>query len=62
MVKENDIQPAPGIEISGENVIAGLVQVAPRTQEGAPTAGSAAMVLLLDLDALSLTRHLELAA
>jgi purine-binding chemotaxis protein CheW len=62
MVKENDIQPAPGIEISGENVIAGLVQVAPRTQEGAPTAGSSAMVLLLDLDALSLTRHLELAA
>jgi len=62
MVNEDDIQPAPVSEISEENVIAGLVQVAPRSQEGAPTAESSAMVLLLDLDALSLTRHLELAA
>ena len=62
MVNEDDIQPAPGIEINEENFIAGLVQVAPRTQEGAPTAESSAMVLLLDLDALGLTRHLELAA
>jgi purine-binding chemotaxis protein CheW len=62
MINEDDIQPAPDVEISEENVIAGLVQVAPRTQEGAPTAESSAMVLLLDLDALGLTRHLELAA
>jgi purine-binding chemotaxis protein CheW len=61
MINEDDIQPAPDVEISEQNVIAGLVQVAPRAQEGAPTEASS-MVLLLDLDALGLTRHLELAA
>ncbi len=62
MINEDDIQPAPDVEISEQNVIAGLVQVAPRAQEGAATAAASAMVLLLDLDALGLTRHLELAA
>ncbi len=62
MINEDDIQPAPDVEISEQNVIAGLVQVAPRAQEGASTAEASAMVLLLDLDALGLTRHLELAA
>jgi len=62
MINEDDIQPAPDVEISEQNVIAGLVQVAPRAQEGVATAEASAMVLLLDLDALGLTRHLELAA
>jgi purine-binding chemotaxis protein CheW len=62
VINEEEIQPAPDVEIGEQNVIAGLVQVAPRSQEGAPAAEGADMVLLLDLDALSLTRHLDLAA
>lgn len=55
-----DIQPAPDVEVSDESAIAGLVRIERRTSE----AGQAeTMVLLLDLDALSLTRHLmDLAA
>jgi len=62
VINDDDVQPAPDVEIGEQNVIAGLIQVAPRTPEAASTADGAGMVLLLDLDALSLTRHLELAA
>lgn len=52
-----DIQPAPDVEVIEESVIAGLVKIGRRAED----AGT--MVLLLDLDALSLTRHLmDLAA
>lgn len=61
LINENQIQPAPEVEVSEQSVIAGLVQIAPRTQEGAPPE-SAVMVLLLDLQSLGLTRNLEMAA
>lgn len=61
VINDEDVQPAPEVEIGEQNVIAGLIQVVPRAQEGA-SAEAAGMVLLLDLDALSLTRHLDLAA
>ncbi|HSX55425.1 MAG TPA: chemotaxis protein CheW [Sphingomonas sp.] len=55
-----DIQPAPDVEVSEQSAIAGLVRIERRTSD----AGEAeTMVLLLDLDALSLTRQvMELAA
>ncbi|MET3824950.1 MULTISPECIES: chemotaxis protein CheW [Sphingomonas] len=62
LIKASEIQPAPEVEIGEQNVIAGLIQVAPRAQEGATIVEGADMVLLLDLDALNLTRHLDLAA
>ena len=62
VINDDDVQPAPEVEIGEQNVIAGLIQVVPRAQEGAAVVEGAGMVLLLDLDALSLTRHLELAA
>lgn len=61
VINDDDVQPAPEVEIGEQNIIAGLIQVVPRAQEGAQ-AEAAGMVLLLDLDALSLTRHLDLAA
>ncbi|WP_033921497.1 chemotaxis protein CheW [Sphingomonas sp. 37zxx] len=62
LINESEIQPAPEVEIGEPSIIAGLVQVAPRTQEGAAAGDASTMVLLLDLDALNLTQHLELAA
>ena len=60
-IKDSEIQPAPEIDIEETNVIAGLVQVATRAQE-APAGEGGTMVLLLDLEALSVTRQMELAA
>jgi len=62
VINEDDIQPAPEIEIGDQRVIAGLVQVTPRAQEGAGAEEKTTMVLLLDLDALSLTQQLDIAA
>ncbi|BCA58925.1 chemotaxis protein CheW [Sphingomonas sp. HMP6] len=62
VINDDDVQPAPEVEIGEQNVIAGLIQVVPRAQEGVASVEAAGMVLLLDLDALSLTRHLDLAA
>lgn len=62
VINDEDVQPAPEVEIGEQNVIAGLIQVVPRGPEGAAAGDGAGMVLLLDLDALSLTRHLDLAA
>ncbi|CAN5519144.1 hypothetical protein BH10PSE14_BH10PSE14_24130 [soil metagenome] len=62
LINEDEIQPAPEVEIGEPSVIAGLVQVAPRAQEAAAAGEASTMVLLLDLDVLSLTRHLDLAA
>ncbi len=59
-IKTSDIQPAPDVENLDENVIAGLVQIARRGHETSAEDGT--MVLLFDLKALSVTRHLELAA
>ncbi|MET1754342.1 chemotaxis protein CheW [Novosphingobium sp. RD2P27] len=60
-INDSEIKPAPEIEVDDSNVIAGLVQVAARAQENQPEQAGA-MVLLLDLEALSVTRHMELAA
>lgn len=60
-IKDSEIQPAPEIDIDESNVIAGLVQVATRAQE-TPEGEGGTMVLLLDLDALSVTKQMELAA
>ncbi|HWW65172.1 MAG TPA: chemotaxis protein CheW [Sphingomonadaceae bacterium] len=50
-----DIQPAPAMEISDENVVAGLARIERRVIDSDDTE---AMVLLLDPEALSLARHL----
>lgn len=56
-----DIQPAPAMDVADENVIAGLARIERRTLENDDE--TEAMVLLLDIEALSLTRHLvDLAA
>lgn len=59
-VKSSDIQPAPPVENLDSSVIAGLVQVAQRGK--GEDEGNEVMVSLLDLDAVSPTRHMELAA
>ncbi|MET0307319.1 MAG: chemotaxis protein CheW [Sphingomonas sp.] len=60
-IGEAEIQPAPEVETIEASVIAGLVRIATRTKDGARDE-KGVMVLLLDLDALSLTKHLDLAA
>lgn len=60
-IQDSEIQPAPEIDLEEVNVIAGLVQVAARTQENLKDEGGT-MVLLLDLERLNITRQLELAA
>ncbi|MFZ5746598.1 MAG: chemotaxis protein CheW [Pseudomonadota bacterium] len=57
-----EIQPAPDVEIGEPSVIAGLVRISVRGKDGAKDEDGGQMVLLLDLDALSLTKHLDLAA
>lgn len=56
------VQPAPDVEVNEPGVIAGLVKVASRTKDGGEADEGGPMVLLLDLNALSVTRHLDLAA
>jgi purine-binding chemotaxis protein CheW len=60
-IGEAEIQPAPEVETIEASVIAGLVRIATRTKDGTRDE-KGVMVLLLDLDALSLTKHLDLAA
>ena len=64
-IGSQEVQPAPDVQIGDERVIQGLVRITGRTGEGKTEKSeeeSGQMVLLLDLDALSLTRHLDLAA
>ncbi|AMO72628.1 chemotaxis protein CheW [Sphingorhabdus sp. M41] len=60
-INREDIQPAPDIETDDANVIDGLVQVSRRgrAEEGEK---DEIMVSLLNLEKLSVTRHLDLAA
>ena len=60
-IGEAEIQPAPEVETIEASVIAGLVRIATRQKDG-KSDEKGTMVLLLDLDALSLTKHLDLAA
>ena len=55
VINSADIQPAPDVEINEENALAGLVRVERRNVNGE---SSDTMVLLLDLESLSLTRQL----
>lgn len=57
----SEIQPAPEVETIEASVIAGLVRIPTRAKDGTKDENGT-MVLLLDLDALSLTKHLDLAA
>jgi len=61
-ISENDIQPAPDVEIGEQGVIAGLVQVRNKIHGAEIENDSGTMVLLLDLDALNVTRHMDMAA
>lgn len=60
-INREDIQPAPDIETDDANVIDGLVQVSRRgrAEEGEK---DEIMVSLLNLEKLSVARHLDLAA
>jgi len=60
LIKAEDVQPAPDVE-TGENVITGLVQITARAADGA-TEETGTMVSLLDLNTLSLTKNMDLAA
>lgn len=59
-IQESAIQPAPDVELQEANVISGLVQITARARDGSEPKPQ--MVLLLDLDALAITRHMDLAA
>ncbi len=61
-ISTSDIQPAPEVEELDEMVIAGLVQIAARTREGGQSTAEPIMALLLDLEALSVTKHIAEAA
>lgn len=54
VIQGSEIQPAPDVEINEQGAIAGLVKIERRTHDAA---NAEAMCLLLDLDALSLTRQ-----
>ena len=60
-ISETEIQPAPEVETIEASVIGGLVRISTRQKDGTKDENGT-MVLLLDLDALSLTKHLDLAA
>ena len=62
-IEDSDIQPAPDIEIGEQGVISGLIQVPNKIQGSDDAAAdSGTMVLLLELEALNVTRHMDLAA
>ncbi|HKY82542.1 MAG TPA: chemotaxis protein CheW [Sphingobium sp.] len=54
-IDSSDIQPAPDVEVNEQSAIAGLVRIERRTSDADQ---AETMVLLLDLDALSLTRQI----
>lgn len=59
-IKESEVRPAPDVDVNEPNVIAGLVKITARDAGDAGDTGT--MVLLLDLNALALTRQFDLAA
>lgn len=63
LIKDGDMRPAPDIEIGEPSVIKGLVKTTARASEAAsPAPDAGTMVLLLDLEALGITGHLDVAA
>lgn len=61
-INDKDVQPSPDVDNLDDRVISGLVQIAPRAKDGTHAANSGTMVLLFDLDMLSIERHLDEAA
>jgi purine-binding chemotaxis protein CheW len=61
-INDSEVQPAPDVETGEHSVIAGLVQIGSRTKDAAQPSNGGTMVLLFDLAALGLDRHLEEAA
>ena len=62
-ISDSDIQPAPDVEIGEQGIISGLIQVPNKIHGGDDAANdSGTMVLLLDMEALNVTRHLDVAA
>lgn len=59
-IKESEVRPAPDVDVNEPNVIAGLVKITAR--DGGDAGDNGTMVLLLDLNALALTRQFDLAA
>ena len=63
LIKDSEIRPAPDVEIGEPNVIRGLVKTTSRTADiSSADADGAFMVLLLDLEALGITGHMDIAA
>ena len=63
LIKDSEIRPAPDVEIGEPNVIRGLVKTTSRTADiSSADADGAFMVLLLDLEALGITGHMDMAA
>jgi len=60
-ITRSEIQPAPEVETIESSVIDGLVRISTRAKDGTRDENGT-MVLLLDLEALSLTKHLDMAA
>ncbi|MDP5281214.1 chemotaxis protein CheW [Sphingomonas sp. DG1-23] len=60
-ISRSEIQPAPEVETIESSVIDGLVRITTRAKDGTRDENGT-MVLLLDLEALSLTKHLDMAA
>ena len=58
-ISDDDVQPAPAVEDVDENIIAGLVQVSARGKDGASAASEGTMVLLFNLESLSVIRLLD---
>lgn len=62
LINADQVQPAPEVETGESGVIAGLVQITARATEGAAPGEGSTMVSLLDLNALAITRPMDLAA
>lgn len=60
-VADSAIQPAPEVEVTESSMIRGLVEIGQRSKDSTEQ-GDLTMVSLLDLEKLSPTRHLDLAA
>ena len=62
LIKQDQVQPAPDVDTVESGVIAGLVQITSRAADGSAPGDQGTMVSLLDLNALAITRPLDLAA
>lgn len=61
-IVDEEVQPAPDVEVGEPGVIAGLAQITARGPDGAARGEQATMVSLLDLNALAIARPMDIAA